>query len=262
MGAFGRLIKEISGARRIASGPRSFSRWATDIIAYRLLRLTRIPGHNRLRTIHLKDGTTLSYRLTRGDLLVLREVWLDEVYRSPGPRVGGGVAVDLGANIGLASVWLAQQAGYRRVVAVEPLPENIALLRRNLQQNAVSATVMEGAVGPSNGQGHLEPADEPCSGRVAASGLPVTLLSMDAVLGSVGAGENVDLVKIDIEGSEEELFAGELGWLDRVGAMLVEIHPDLVDVDRVVQRIESCGLQPIDSQIDRTAGAVTSFVRG
>jgi len=37
--------------------------------------------------------------------------------------------------------------------------------------------------------------------------------------------ERVDLLKIDIEGSEFSLFEGECGWLDRVQRITMEVHP-------------------------------------
>lgn len=36
--------------------------------------------------------------------------------------------------------------------------------------------------------------------------------------------EYVDVFKIDIEGAEKELFEGDTGWLDRVGAVAIELH--------------------------------------
>src|SRR5262245_52356781 len=54
----------------------------------------------------------------------------------------GATIVDVGANIGLYSVVAAQRVGASGVVyAFEPVPENIAFLRKNLELNGVADRV-------------------------------------------------------------------------------------------------------------------------
>ncbi len=59
-----------------------------------------------------------------------------------------GVALDAGAHIGGVSVALALDHPGLRVVAIEPVPPNVALLRANLARNGVAdrVTVVAGAV--------------------------------------------------------------------------------------------------------------------
>jgi len=51
----------------------------------------------------------------------------------------------------------------------------------------------------------------------------VRTMSMDAVLGELG-WDRLDLLKLDIEGGEVELFAGGCAWLDRTVAIVGETH--------------------------------------
>ena len=39
--------------------------------------------------------------------------------------------------------------------------------------------------------------------------------------------ERIGLLKMDIEGAEEEIFAGDFSWLDKVDIVLVELHTAL-----------------------------------
>jgi len=39
--------------------------------------------------------------------------------------------------------------------------------------------------------------------------------------------ERIDLLKMDIEGAEEEMFASDFSWLDDVDVLLVELHTEL-----------------------------------
>jgi len=260
MGTLANIASEIAHARRLTADRRSLVRWSTDIIAYRLLRVWRPKGRARLRTITLADDTKLTYRCTRGDLLSLREVWMDEVYRLP---AGGSPRslIDLGANIGLASVWFARTYRCKLIVAVEPVPANVRLMRRNLRQNGIAATVLECAVGPAASEARFTPSQEPNSGRLARDGkLTVAVCSMDVVLAALGAPDcSADVVKIDIEGAEEALLGGDPGWLASVGIVVAELHPELVDSDGIVAALEHAGLRALPVRAGN--GAVTTFVR-
>ena len=260
MGTLANVVSEIAHAHRLAADRRSFVRWSTDIMAYRLLRVWGPRRRARMRTITLADETRLTYRCSRGDLLALREVWVDEVYRLPKGQCPRSL-VDLGANIGLASIWFARTYRCELIVAVEPLPDNARLLRRNLRQNGIAATVLECAVGPAAGEARFAPSKEPNSGRLAREGeLAVEVCSMDVVLAALGAeGAGADVVKIDIEGAEEALLGGDVGWLANVGTVVAELHRDDGDAQAVVSALEQAGLQALP---DRAAGgAVTVFVR-
>lgn len=233
---------EITAARRLSADRRSFFRWSSDIVIYRLLRLA--PGlGGRVRTIRLADGSRVTYRLSRGDILTLREVWVDEVYADP---VGGPVRtlVDLGANIGLSSIWLATRHQCDRVVAVEPLPANVDLLHRNLQQNGIRATVIAAAVGAQSGTGFFAESSEPNSGALAPHGLPVEIVAMDRVLRSFGRSKQIDLVKVDIEGTEQELLGSSPDWLTSVRRVVVEIHEPPADATKIEAALRAAGLEP------------------
>ena len=209
--------REIAGAARIAGDRRSFLRYAGDVILYRVLRLVPLPA--RLRTIRLRDGSRITYRLNRGDILTVNEIWQTGSYRPPFPVDRLTTIVDLGANIGLTSVYLARRYG-GSVLAVEPSASNVALARRNLAQNGVAGEVVQAAIGPHDGTGRFARHRDFNSGRLDTDGDPVSVLSMATLLARLGPEARIDLVKVDIEGGEAELFSGDLGWLRRVDAVI------------------------------------------
>jgi len=135
--------------------------------------------------------------------------------------------VDLGANIGLASRWLLSKAPGAALVAVEPEPGNVAVLRENLSQFP-SARVIPACVGATprrvrmvtdSGEWgfHMQDVD----GAAAGAGL-VDVLPMGSILEWVDG--DVDLLKCDIEGAEVELFGSCEGWIRRVRLMVIECH--------------------------------------
>ena len=81
--------------------------------------------------VHIEHGTT--------DAGTLDQAFIQCVYE-PSPAAAAAidalgrppVVLDLGANIGLFSLWVARRWPGARVIAVEPLERNVAALRRNL----------------------------------------------------------------------------------------------------------------------------------
>jgi FkbM family methyltransferase len=139
----------------------------------------------------------------------------------------GMVAWDVGANLGYFSVLMADAVGATgRVLAFEPNPRLALLAARNLALNGLAArsevrraAVTDRAGGvlrfradladPKNGRLlGLDAAEAGEEDEVLEVAVPATRL--DDV-----PAERVDLVKIDVEGAEEAVWAGMSGVLDR-----------------------------------------------
>lgn len=234
-------MHEIYLAYRVAADLSSFFILARDLVWYRLIDILRRPQSNKERVIRLRGGTTLRYRLNIGDIFSLKEVWLYQIYRCPMPGSCTSI-VDLGANIGLASVWLAKTYGCTELIAVEPVPANATLAESNLVANGVRGSVLRMAVGPQSCQGFFSESDRSNLGSVARTGTPIAVAAMEDVFANLHHRGWVDLVKIDIEGAEEDVLSRNLAWLDRVRALLVEFHSEAVRA-QAVERLEAMGFQ-------------------
>jgi FkbM family methyltransferase len=230
-----------------------------DLFLVRFPRALQGPGRSAVRTIRLHDGVRLRYRLNRGDLQSFREVWLGETYRLPATLASVETIVDLGANIGLTSVYLAQSYGARRVIAVEPVPSNAALLRQNLDLNNVSGDVIEAVIGPVDGVARFQDASHSNLGHVADHGRDVRSLSMNTVLAQLGMAE-IDILKVDIEGAEHGLLTGDRSWLQHVRSLMIEFHPPFVDSKRLAAVIESEGFRHIPAGSVH-AHSTSTFIR-
>jgi FkbM family methyltransferase len=172
------------------------------------------------------------------DLRTLAEVVFARVYRPVVEAVPGcEYVLDLGANVGLASRFFAAAYPTCRLLAVEPDERNLALYRRNMGcVPAARWEVLRAAVwradepvalglppdGPDYGAGFdsIRVGPDHGSGGPTVPGLtPATLIERSGF-------PRVDLLKMDVEGAEAELFRGDTGWLDRVRAVAVEFHGD------------------------------------
>lgn len=219
-----------------------------DYFWTRLLRLVPLPGYNKVRLVNL-CGMKMSYRFNRGDLQSLREVFLEEVYACDLP-FAPRTLLDLGANIGLASLWFSLQAKAGQtselfLLAVEPDSRNAAVVEINFRDNLVSGEVVRAAVGQRSGEAWFEARAESNLGRVSSEAFKGTKIRVPVVgirdlLDRFPEGR-VDLVKIDIEGGEEVLLSHDTDWLARVKALIVEWHDDRADSRPLIRNVEAAG---------------------
>ena len=140
--------------------------------------------------------------------------------------------LDLGGNIGFGSVFLAGIFPGAKFAIVEPDPRNLPILRRNLAANQIDATVLEGAIGSHPGILNLRFGADPACSSLEGTGMHmhsdaigVAVTTVPAIMAQMG-WDRIDLLKIDIEGAEEDLLTRENEWLARVDALIVEVHPN------------------------------------
>jgi FkbM family methyltransferase len=150
--------------------------------------------------------------------------------------------IDLGANIGLASALFLSRWPRASVLAVEPDPGNFDMLSANVAAYGARAQALKGAVWTRSGE--LELSRTFGDGREWAravqertgSGEGVQAFSMQELLSRVPGG-CVDLLKIDIEGSEAALFSADTSWMQRVRNLAIELHgPECVAAFRAGMR--------------------------
>jgi len=168
------------------------------------------------------------------DLFIQSEVFEHEYYRLPLARLPTTV-LDLGANIGLSAVYFGRLFPEADLACVEPIPDNLRLLARNLALNAIPATVIPAAVDASDGRVVMELQGRDYEHRIVLPSrcssrpmLEVDAISVPTILRRLSWGR-IGLLKVDIEGHEAALFARDCGWLDRVDAMCIECHDGFND---------------------------------
>jgi FkbM family methyltransferase len=159
------------------------------------------------------DGTRISHPLRRDGLLeAIVELWLEHAYTAGFYRpADGDVIVDAGANVGIFAIQMARQNRRCRVIALEAFPENFKYLQANLARAcSESVTCCEMASGRGFSKGHMQAVGARSLDHVlrvdsaAADGIPVIPLSG---LFNLARAREIDLLKIDMEGSEHEVFA-------------------------------------------------------
>jgi FkbM family methyltransferase len=156
-----------------------------------------------------------------------RDIFVEEIYRIPSADAALAI-VDLGANIGLATLWLKRRFPDARIVALEPDPLAYACLEANVRRNGLSGVeLLKKAAWNANTTLHFVPdgadggfAADRLNGKPAASSVAVEAIAIQELL----AERPVDFLKIDIEGAERRVLAACRGILPRVRWLFVEYH--------------------------------------
>jgi FkbM family methyltransferase len=121
----------------------------------------------------------------------------------------GGVVWDVGANVGFYSLLASRKAA--KVIAFEPLPENLSYLRRHIELNGLKERVQVIPAAASDRDGSalftIVPGNR-SEGSLGPHGtLPVRTVRLDS-LGTVP-----DVIKIDVEGNEYSVLLGAIATM-------------------------------------------------
>jgi FkbM family methyltransferase len=162
---------------------------------------------------------------TRTELDVLYEIGIEDEYGAA-DDIAAETILDLGASVGLATLRLLSSHPGARVVAVEADPVLIPRLRENVA--GLPVTVIHAAVSAASGERRFyrSEMDSWASSldrtRQNQTSLLVPALSLGDLLDQAGL-ERVDLLKLDVEGAEWEIFETP-DVFSRFAAVIGEVH--------------------------------------
>lgn len=183
---------------------------------------------------HPNFDQPISIRVPGTDFNVCRQ-WVDAA--SGGKRSSGcRLVIDAGANIGASSRMLASRFPNAIVLAVELEGSNYRMLERNVIDHPRIESIHAGLwssnepllvrSGRDNENWSFHAEVE--SGDGDASTIPG--ITIEAILDDVRTRhglERIDVLKMDIEGGELPVLADCVSWIDRVDAIMIELHEDL-----------------------------------
>jgi FkbM family methyltransferase len=156
-----------------------------------------------------------------------QNIYSHEIAALAGVGLKGATVFECGGHHGRDCVLLAKMVESEgRVVSFEPHPDNIHVLRRNIELNGLrNTTAVHAAVGSRGGKLFIRARS---NAKVAngGRGIEVPVVTIDDWAESRGIWP--DLIKIDVEGYEFEVLRGATKALARTPALSVEIHCDIV----------------------------------
>ena len=225
-------------------------------------------------------------QLRTGEVLILHEMtdvvvfWLVFVRHHYPVASTDKTIVDIGANIGVFTLYAARAAPSANIVAVEPFPDTCERLREMLRLNQLEqrVTVVNSAITGSSGVVQMDVSEGvPSQYRSVLSevpqllnrehklysrpdgGVPVTTITLDELL-SMHRLEHVDLVKMNIHGNEYEvLLSSPASVLRRFERIALQYHdvPENLGLGKqdLFRELEASGFHLVsDADTGRGAG--------
>ena len=141
------------------------------------------------------------------------------------------VIVDAGANVGLSAIYFANKYKDARIIAIEPEDSNFSMLVKNAlpYKNIVPVNA---ALWPQEGRvslhdpGYGDLAYQTYYNRESTENNNIKCVTIDSLLKKYQI-DYIDILKIDIEGAESELFNANCDWISKVSVIIIELHERL-----------------------------------
>lgn len=192
--------------------------------------------------IHAHDGTTttltipdlkhpFTIRNGTSDATEIIHTILRETYGPYSPPAGAAATtiIDAGANLGDTAAWFATRYPQSRVISLEPDKENYAALVCNATPYGDRIVPLNVGLWPKSGPLRVVTSESRTAFSVveAKPGEPFDCQAVSPMQLVKDYGmSKIDLFKIDIEGSELQLFSAPDAddWLSITGTIMMEIH--------------------------------------
>lgn len=168
------------------------------------------------------------------DMNVFVSIFKDREYRCLDDARDVGLIIDCGANVGYSSAYFLSRFPEAFVVAIEPDPENLAIMEANLapfgsRYRAIHSAVWSHPTGLLLDETTLAKGGEWTRAvRESKNGEKPAMTAVD--IGTLLAESDYDrisILKMDIEGAESVVFSSNYeSWIKKVDAIVIELHND------------------------------------
>ncbi len=236
---------------------KKFSTKFIWVLAY--LNLLDFTKEHTLRTL---DGTTISLS-DKDSFGIVNEIFCEEVYNKYRKIKNTGKVIDIGANIGVFSLFAASSGKDVKVYAFEALPANIAILEKNIKQNNLEKRILATNVAVASDDrgrvlhlgeagGHHTTLPEQSPAFIPAQKV-VNVPSL--TLGQIfekNMIDKCDFLKVDCEGAEYEiLLSTENTLLQKIEYIAMEYHNGFKEL---MLKLEGAGFSVINEPQTERAG--------
>ncbi|NBR84728.1 MAG: FkbM family methyltransferase [Verrucomicrobia bacterium] len=240
----------IRDRRRILRLPHA--KPSAKAIYHAWLQLRRYPKANRDKPLTIELGETVIHAQNWLELdFLFNEVFVGNEYYVKLPRRDPFI-IDCGANIGCTTLYFKLHYPDARILAFEPNPYCFEMLKKNVEANGLKHVALVQAAcasAPGTTTFHVNPTFSPLSSAIGNRDEKQKTVPIEVRLVKLSDSitENVDLLKLDIEGGEWDVFADLVasGKLARIDRMAIEYHHRFgtteVKMSRFLKILEDAG---------------------
>ncbi len=159
------------------------------------------------------------------------------------PALHPKVIYDLGANVGVSSLFFASLFPKATIYGFEPLPENFEVCSLNYRGIPNPSQIFPWAIGSKSGQAIFDCKNDSRGGRLESTHqdpnlqtvaqIQVKIVSIADLIDKEGLPPP-DFLKIDVEGAEYDVLEGLAVYADSVGSIYLETHGDNLRCDCIL----------------------------
>lgn len=235
--SYSKHVKELA---RWAFGVPNF--YASPLFGKRARFLKVTPGVFSTQLIYDRERHSFFSVRSRDDIdiAVVRQIFVDEDYAvgSSGHAaalrsyydsiIASGrkpLIIDCGGNTGLATKYFAETYPGSTIVCVEPEEHNMEMARINNPGSDIRFLLA--GIGNSDARADIvDPGEGNWAYRTETSENGRTqIVSVNSILGDEQLGDCTPfIIKVDIEGFEQNLFEKNTEWLDAFPLLIIELH--------------------------------------
>ena len=232
---------------------------------------------NSDKNAYIISKNNISYRIRKKstDFLVFEQVILNQEYKpfleliKKYSQNKGLNLVDAGSNVGFASLYLNEHLNINRIVSIEPSKENIKNLKENFHSNSIT-NIHIYETGLWEKKTRLKLDTNFRDGREWSLRLIETnendadgfdCISIENIFNDENI-EIIDILKIDIEGGEKEVFKAfekDNSILSKIKFIAIEIHDEVADRVKINTQLLNAGFE-IETVGETTIGVNKNLV--
>lgn len=143
-------------------------------------------------------------------------------------KVKPKLIIDAGAYTGLSSLYYSSKYPQAKIIAIEPEDSNFEILEKNTANISNISRIKAGLWYKNASLKVLDTNNGKWGFKVMevreSSPYDVKSVTVDKLLANSGFNE-IDILKLDIEGSEKELFTENFeSWINKVNVIVIELH--------------------------------------
>lgn len=178
------------------------------IFSLMLFNIRKISKVNNYFVIKLKNNTIFQIRNFM-DLWTLIETYVNNDYQKYGTNIGSSwIIIDIGAAFGDFTVLAAQKSPLNQIIAVEPLPSSLKLLRQNIKSNHLkNIKIFSGGISSVRNKINISEDNKNYGHSQTSKKSPLTAsaISLNKLFSKYKI-LHCDLIKCDCEGAEYDIF--------------------------------------------------------
>ena len=221
----------------------SYRNWKNPYLAFRFF--LQAHSHRNAENMSRFHLGPVSFYVRPIDWFAFEEIISSQEYRfitTLFQKSSPEIIIDLGANVGLFSLYALSLWSSAQVHSLEPNLSTYNVLHHNQKINpGLNWHTYQYAVWEQDGEISFETGKVSTSSRVmpGQSGGKVPAITLDTFFSKYVNSPVLSLVKIDIEGAEEAVLRSSTHLLGRIQNLVIEVHPEHCDQDYVISVLRS-----------------------